>query len=118
MSFNTLTPVNCGVLHPNQGELVLGGADGKLRIWDLAADKCCAELVRAGARCCLRVAFARSPPHTRPGAAHPERAAAGRAVHLCRPRRPGYCGCDPERARVSVEPAALVRTRRRPQTTL
>lgn len=60
MSFDTLTPINCGVLHPNQGELVLGGADGKLRIWDLAADKCCAELVRATAA----VARGKASPHT------------------------------------------------------
>ena len=31
-------------LHPNQGELITGDHTGLVRIWDLVADKCSAEL--------------------------------------------------------------------------
>ncbi|KAJ8614470.1 hypothetical protein CTAYLR_000849 [Chrysophaeum taylorii] len=37
--------VNSVVLHPNQVELVSGDQSGRVRIWDLQADKCSAELV-------------------------------------------------------------------------
>jgi G protein beta subunit-like protein len=35
------------VLHPNQGELISGGEDGSIRVWDLTANSCY-ELVPDG----------------------------------------------------------------------
>lgn len=40
--------VNSVALHANQGELVSGDASGALRVWDLAANRCCNELVPEG----------------------------------------------------------------------
>lgn len=42
---STTSPVNSVVLHPNQGELISGDQGGRVRVWDLEADKCSAELV-------------------------------------------------------------------------
>ena len=40
--------VNALVLHPNQGELISGDHGGAIRLWDLTANKCSAELVPEG----------------------------------------------------------------------
>lgn len=42
---SSTSPVNSVVVHPNMGELISGDQSGRVRIWDLAADKCSAELV-------------------------------------------------------------------------
>jgi len=40
----TPAAVNSVVLHPNQGELISGDQNGRVCVWDLAADRCSAEL--------------------------------------------------------------------------
>jgi G protein beta subunit-like protein len=46
--YDARAAVNSVALHPNQGELIAGDHSGTVRVWDLAANKCSAELSPEG----------------------------------------------------------------------
>jgi len=46
--YQSKSPINTVVLHPNQGEIISGDEDGNIRVWDLTANQCSYELVPDG----------------------------------------------------------------------
>ena len=53
------SPLNTVMLHPNQAELISGDRDGNIRVWDLAQNACSAELVPDGAKAIRSVCISR-----------------------------------------------------------
>ena len=53
------SPLNAVMLHPNQGELISGDRDGNIRVWDLTQNACSAELVPDGAKAIRSVSISR-----------------------------------------------------------
>ena len=53
------SPLNTVMLHPNQAELISGDRDGNIRVWDLTQNACSAELVPDGAKAIRSVCISR-----------------------------------------------------------
>jgi len=57
--FESGSPLNTVMLHPNQAELISGDRDGNIRVWDLTQNACSAELVPDGAKAIRSVCISR-----------------------------------------------------------